>query len=164
MKRVAAAALLALSACSKESGSAGAGTGDLPPPLELPDLSGRPVRLADFKGKVVLLDFWATWCPPCIEELPDLIRLHKSLETGGFTVVGVAVEESSQADVSEFVRLHKVPYPVLYAEERPKAFRLRALPTAYLLDREGRVRQKYLGSKDAGDLKRDVESLLKEHG
>ena len=163
MNRLSLASLLLLAVgCSRSPGPVPPEKGIEPKELSLPSLAGKTVRLSDFRGKVVLLDFWATWCPPCIAEVPDLIELHKSFSSDGFTVLGVAIEEASVKDVEEFVREYKVPYPILYAEQRPKGYRIRALPTAYLLDRRGRLRQRYLGMKDPLDLRRDIRELLEE--
>lgn len=131
-------------------------------PLELPDLSGKTVRLSDYRGKVVLLDFWASWCIPCVEEIPDLIEVHNAYSSQRFTVVGIAIEEFSRTEVEEFVKKHKVPYPILYAEERPAGYKVWAIPTAFLIDRKGLLRQRYLGPKDPLMLRRDIQRLLRE--
>jgi thiol-disulfide isomerase/thioredoxin len=164
MRTLGLAALLALAACSK-AGSSPSGalpTEGEPTPFELPDMAGKKVKLSDFAGKVVLLDFWATWCPPCVEETPDLVEIHSKYAPKGFTIVGVAIEEASQADVADFIKSRKVPYPILYAEERPAGYKLRALPTAYLIDRKGRIRMRYLGEKDPTEVRRDIEAVLAE--
>ena len=81
------------------------------PPLSLPDPAGRRIALADFKGQVVLLDFWATWCEPCLYELPDLKKLQETFKPRGFTILGVSMDEEPR-DVAPFLRENKIPYPV----------------------------------------------------
>ena len=131
------------------------------PPLSLPDLQGRTVSLSEFKGKVVLLDFWATWCDPCIEELPDLKRLHATYKDRGFTMVGVSLDVLGAKAVRPFVSENKVPYPVLLSGgEPPEGYRLPGLPTAFLIDREGRIARRYIGPKLYEEVARDVEELL----
>lgn len=131
------------------------------PALSLPGLDGRPVSLADFKGKVVLLDFWATWCDPCVAELPDLKRLHNDYKEKGFSVLGVSLDEELEA-VPRFVRENKVPYPImLNGSEPPPDYPLPGIPTAFLIDRNGLIVEKYFGPKSYDRLSRDVEKVLK---
>lgn len=131
------------------------------PEIRLPDLSGRSVSLSDFKGKVVLLDFWATWCQPCIEELPELKALHAAFSARGFTVLGVSLDALGAQGVGPFVRENQVPYPVLLTGGTPpSSYPLMGLPTAFLIDRQGRLARRYLGPKTFADLAKDVEKLL----
>ncbi|GAB4460220.1 MAG: hypothetical protein OHK0029_23910 [Armatimonadaceae bacterium] len=107
-------------------------TGELP--------SGETFRLSDYKGKVVLLNFWATWCPPCIEEIPDLIRLQEKYGDKGLQVVGLSADDSLEV-AAEFAKKNGVNYPILIAP--PDVARavggVQGLPTSVLLDQEGKV-------------------------
>ncbi|MBI3551298.1 MAG: TlpA family protein disulfide reductase [Elusimicrobia bacterium] len=131
------------------------------PALSLPDLSGKPVSLSDFKGKVVLLDFWATWCGPCQEELPDLIALHEKYKAKGFTMLGVSEDSAGRDAVAEFAALNKIPYPILLSGGKdPAGWDVPGLPTAFLIDRKGRVARSYIGPRSGREFARDIESVL----
>lgn len=130
--------------------------------FSLPDLSGRPVRLSEYKGQVVLVDFWATWCLPCLEELPELKALYGEHKDGGFVIVGISMDEAGQEALARFVREYQVPYPILHAGlDEVEGFPVRGLPTAYLVDRRGFIIKKYFGFKDPEELERDVAAALK---
>ena len=146
------------------SGSGGKGSSDdkpaPAPALALPDLKGKIVSLADYKGKVVLLDFWATWCGPCAEELPDLKELQSKFGAKDFTIIGVSLDEDKRA-VSAFVKDNAVPYPILLAGENPpEGYPVTAIPTAYLIDREGIIVQKYFGPQPFEAFAADIKPLL----
>lgn len=128
--------------------------------FSLPDLQGKPVSLADYKGQVVLLDFWATWCGPCLEELPDLKRLYENYKSRGFALLAVSMDEEP-GDVSPFVKENGVTYPVLLSSgETPEGYRFPGIPAAFLISPEGRIVQRYLGQQSYGELAADVEKLL----
>lgn len=131
--------------------------------LAVADLSGKTVRLADFKGRVVLVDFWATWCDPCLQELPDLNALYRRHERKGFVILAVSVDEATRKDIAAFVAENDVPYPVLLAGGSPvKGWPVRGLPTAHLIDGEGRIVRSWFGYKDPHQLEESVQALLRE--
>jgi thiol-disulfide isomerase/thioredoxin len=138
-------------------GMAGAG-------FSIPDLAnpGRQLSLATYKDQVVLLDFWATWCPPCKTELPALNRLYDELKAKGFVVVGMTVDNGSEAQVAEAVSRFKLSYPVgLAGEDVQRAYGgIRAVPTKFLLDKKGTVAKQYLGVVPERQLRADIEALL----
>ena len=117
--------------------------------LELLDLSGRPVRLRDLRGRVVLLNFWATWCAPCREEMPGLETLARELGPRGLSVVGVNFKESRQ-EVEAFVQQHKLTFPMLLdsAGQAAKSYQVFALPVSLLVDRRGMIVGTVLGIRD----------------
>ena len=117
------------------------------PTLALKDLRGRTVRLESFRGKVVLLNFWATWCPPCRAEVPDLIALQKEHGAKGLQVVGVTCPPYTRAEVAKFVKDQKITYPILLGKEglASQLTGTDVLPTTLVLDREGRVHAKIEG-------------------
>ena len=163
MRGLALAGLLALGACGKapEPRLPAAAVGQEAPELKLPDLTGKEILLSSFRGKVVLLDFWATWCDPCREELPDLISLHQGFQGLGFSVVGVAMDADGQPVVAPFVKKHRVPYPTLLSEGLSvPGYRIFGIPLALLLDRDGVVLKEYLGPKALAEVKRDVKAAL----
>jgi peroxiredoxin len=154
---LAALSLLFLSACAAPSRNASEND------FALPDLAGKTVRLADFRGKVVLVDFWATWCQPCRESLPVYTNLSARLHDRGLVVLGI--NEDDQADgVSEFARKNGANYPVLLDARRSvyNAFHVRALPTAFIFDREGRLQGRWsnFDAATAAEETKAVDALL----
>jgi len=119
------------------------------PPLALNDLAGRPHTLADHRGKVVLVNFWATWCEPCRDEMPSMQRLQERLAGRPFAILAVNHGESA-ARVSEFVKRAAVDFTVLLDpnQEAPRAWRVRVLPASFLVDAAGRVRYSVIGELD----------------
>jgi peroxiredoxin len=119
------------------------------PDFELLDLAGQPVRLRDLRGRVVLLNFWATWCVPCREEMPALETLSRELGPRGLTVVGVNFKEA-RGDVEAFVRQHELRFPmVLDTDGRTsQLYQVFALPATFVIDRQGMLVGTVLGIRD----------------
>jgi cytochrome c biogenesis protein CcmG/thiol:disulfide interchange protein DsbE len=133
------------------------------PEIALPAVNGANWKLSEHKGKVVLVNFWATWCPPCRSETPDLVRLHDRYSGQGFTVVGIALDEQPRISVPPFLKQYKVQYPTLVpTAEFDMADAIESLPTSFLLDREGRVARTYVGRVSEAGLSTAVETLLNE--
>ena len=129
----------------------------------LKDLSGRSIALSSFKGKVVLLNFWATWCPPCRAEMPGLNKLYNELKNRGFVIVAVSTDRSI-SQVKDFLEKNKVDFPVLFDENRTaaKLYRVFSMPTTFLIDRNGTVIEKFYGeySWTEPETKGKIEKLL----
>jgi thiol-disulfide isomerase/thioredoxin len=134
-------ALLALWACGA--------TAAPPPPLELADLGGRTHRLADYRGKVVLVNFWATWCGPCREEMPSLERLRRALEGRPFVVLAVNVAEGGRI-AGDYLKTLPHGFTVLLDRDggTTKAWGARILPATYVLGPDGDVRIRHVGAID----------------
>jgi thiol-disulfide isomerase/thioredoxin len=134
-------------------------------PLKLNDLQGKAVSLQDFRGKVVLINFWATYCKPCREEMPSLERLKGRLGTRGLSVLGVAVAEEASV-VSRFLSTTPVSFPILLDGEAATMAQWKAivLPSTYLVDRRGRLRARLVGGTDweSPVLVEALEKLLNE--
>src|ERR1700760_4013758 len=133
------------------------------PELGMRKLDGGTWKMAEQRGRVVLVNYWASWCGPCWEETPGLIRLSKDLGPQGLAVVGVAVDEGGTAKVKKFVEEFRVPYPVALPEPGSQmAYGMAGVPTTILVDRVGRVAKTYVGAVRQGDFKTDVDVLLAE--
>jgi len=133
------------------------------PALAGPTLAGPRLRLADRRGQVVLLDFWATWCAPCVAELPSLARLAASRGPRGLAVVGVNIEgEAARRAVADTVREAGVRYPtVLDDGEARERYGVTALPYLVLIDRAGIVRREFRGATPAAELESAVDAVLR---
>jgi thiol-disulfide isomerase/thioredoxin len=130
------------------------------PPFTAPDLDGRPVSLAALRGKVVLVNFWATWCPPCREEIPDLIALQNKYKDR-LQIIGVSQDSGSLEEVRQFAAGHGMNYPtIMSTPEVEKLFpAIYALPTSFLLDREGHLAQKHIGQLSASLTEMETRAL-----
>lgn len=131
------------------------------PNITMTTLDGNDWSLKELTGKVVVLNFWATWCEPCRTEVPYLIKLQRELGSKGLAVAGVTLDEGTDV-VKKFVAEYKVDYPILIPSAGSPWTRLENTPTTLLVDREGRLAQKYIGAVPEDDLRRDAERLLAE--
>jgi cytochrome c biogenesis protein CcmG, thiol:disulfide interchange protein DsbE len=133
------------------------------PDFTLKDLTGKNVALSTFKGKVVLLNFWATWCPPCRAEMPALNKLYHSLKPRGLEVVSVSTDRSL-SDINDFLEKHKVDFPILFDGERSaaKLYRVFSMPTTFLIDKNGMIVEKFYGEYNwtEPETKGKIEKLL----
>ena len=113
-----------------------------PTELTLKDIEGRDVRLSDYRGKVVMVNFWATWCPPCRKEIPDLIKLQRDYGSRGLQVIGVTYPPEDLAEVRQFVREAKVNYPIALGSKETRMLfsSSEALPMTVVIGKDGRVR------------------------
>ena len=138
--------------------------GEAAPSFTLQDLNGKPVNLSDFKGKVVILDFWATWCPPCVMEIPHFIELHEQYKDQGFAMVGISLDRQGVGVVESFVQKYRVNYPILMADGQvDKAYGgITGIPTTFVIDAAGNIRQKYVGYRDKAVFEADIKALLAE--
>ncbi len=132
------------------------------PNFELADLSGKKVQLSDFAGKIVILDFWATWCGPCRAEVPDLVKLQSKYADKGVIVVGLSLDAEGASVVRPFVDEFKVNYPMLLASpETARQFGgIIGIPTTFVVDRQGRITRKFFGRVEARTFEDAIRPLL----
>jgi peroxiredoxin len=135
------------------------------PDFSLPDANGNPVTLEEYAGQVVLINFWASWCGPCREEMPHLEALHQKYEPLGFAMLGINVEEDS-AVADDFLSTTSVSFPILYDRnnEVSQLYDVIAMPSTVILDREGNLRYVHHGYEPGyeNDYHDQVRSLLRE--
>jgi peroxiredoxin len=164
---IAAIALLLLAACSPEPSIVRPavkeeGKRQNAPDFALKDVNGKLVRLSDYRGKVVLLDFWATWCGPCKMEIPWFMDFERKYKDRGFAVLGVSMDDDGWQSVKPFIQDFGVNYRVMVGDERTgdQYGGIEALPTAFLIDREGRVAVEHVGVASRRDFEDGIEELL----
>jgi len=140
------------------------GQGEKPAPgLELNDVEGRAMRLSDYKGRVVLLNFWATWCAPCRAEMPDLVKWQREYKSQGLQVIGVTYPPEELAEVRQFIKSIRVNYPVALGHERTKAIfdKGETLPITVVIDKKGMLREVIQGIIFPEEFEQKVKPLLR---
>lgn len=137
--------------------------------LLLPDLKGEEIDISQFQGKVVLLNFWATWCPPCRQEIPYLNELYKQYEDNGLVVIGISLDRGGSKEVQTFLEKHEVEYVNLLGDEEVlKAFNsipgmggsFQAIPTTFLIDRKGQICRRFVGLTEKRVFEEAIKQLL----
>jgi peroxiredoxin len=138
----------------------GVGLGQVAPDFTLPGLTGENLRLEEYRGKVVLINFWASWCGPCRQEMPILDRIHKRYEPAGFTVLGVNVEGEQEKKAIRIANELNVSFPLLFdtGQQVSEDYDLKAMPYTVLVDRDGQVRFIHHGYKP-GDENKYIDRL-----
>src|SRR5690606_8410708 len=157
--------LLYQRALPQASAALGFGATSQPAPLfTLESLDGDSVSLAALRGRVVLVNFWASWCPPCRVEMPGFERIYRERADDGFVIVGIATDVNARARIRAFLTEHDITYPTLLAT--PTVIRayggIDALPESFLLDREGRIRHRVIGFFAEPALRAAVNRMLEE--
>ncbi len=142
--------ILGLIACSggdTQTQNGSSGDDYRAPDLTLRNTDGGFVELADYKGKVVMIGFWATWCKFCRKEIPHLKEIQKEYREKDFTILGISLDSKGEKVVKPFVKKYEFNYPVLYGNKKAAtAFgKIKGLPTKFILDRQGRVKEKIVG-------------------
>ncbi len=144
--------------------NAAPGTAATPAEIAIPDLSGQSRRLSEWRGAVVVVNFWATWCPPCVTEIPAFVQLQQEWGDRGLQFVGIALDDTEPT--REFVQTHGVSYPILVGENevmqlmREMGNAIGGLPYTVVLDREGQQRYAHQGEWSLEDARRTLEPLL----
>ena len=125
--------------------------GKAAPDFQLPDLNDKEIRLSDYRGKVVFLNFWATWCKPCREEMPSMEVLYKNFEKDGLIILAVSIDRvTTKKEIPPFVKGLNLTFPVLVDSwgQTDKRYKLMGVPETYIIDREGTLREKVIGPRD----------------
>ncbi|MDE1975847.1 MAG: TlpA family protein disulfide reductase [Elusimicrobia bacterium] len=131
------------------------------PAFELADTAGQTVSLSQFKGRPVLVNFWATWCPACREEIPALESVYQRYRGAGFTILGVSVDEGGKTAVLPFLAGSPITYPVLLCDpETADAYHVYELPDSFLIGPDGKIARHYVGPIDPTDLENDILKLM----
>jgi thiol-disulfide isomerase/thioredoxin len=132
------------------------------PAWELKDVNGKTVKSSDFAGKVVVLDFWATWCPPCKAEIPGFVELQKQYGDKGLVVVGVSLDEQGPEVVTPFMKQFSMNYPVVMGDAKiVQAFGgIRGIPTTFVIDRSGKIVSRRVGFAPKETFEKEILPLL----
>jgi len=132
------------------------------PDFALKDASGKLVHLSDYKGKVVLLDFWATWCGPCGIEIPWFKEFERKYKDRGFEVVGISMDDDGWKAINPFVSDNKINYRILLGDDKTgdKYGSVEALPTTFIIDQEGRIASVHVGLTSRKDFEDAIQQLL----
>jgi len=143
--------------CTDQEGQ----TDTMAPRFSLQDINDKTVTLAQYKGSVVILEFWATWCPPCRASVPGLESLHKRYKDKGLVVLAVSVDEGGWDGVRSFMAEQGITYIVLKGtQDVTIKYQIRSIPATLILNKEGRIAKRYLGQSSEEELEKDVRSLL----
>jgi cytochrome c biogenesis protein CcmG/thiol:disulfide interchange protein DsbE len=144
------------------TGLAAVAQGQVAPDFQLKDIDGKTVKLSDYRGKAVILNFWATWCPPCKTEIPWFVDLQDKYRGQGLEVLGVALDDSSEKDIADFAKEMKMNYPVLIGKEETSDLYggVEALPTTFYIDRSGKILQSVPGLIDRKEIEDNALKAL----
>ena len=155
---IAFAALAALAGCPGAEKTAPSSSA---PDFTLPDLSGKKVRLADQKGKVVLIEFWATWCPPCRSSIPVIERLHRTYGGKGLVVLAISMDEGGWDKVKAFTAEQGITYSVLQGNDDVSTkYLVRMIPAVFLVDKQGNIAKQFIGGGSEADMEKEIKALL----
>lgn len=142
-------------------GNAGSAEKKAAPGFSLKSLNGKTIRLSDYRGKVVILDFWAIRCPPCRMQIPILVKLFQKYSHQGVMILGISVDRDQ--GLNQFTKKNNINYPILLPDGKvDKDYGgIQYIPTLFIIDPAGKIYKKYLGAQPLNTLERDIQTLLK---
>jgi len=138
-------------------------TNNLAPDFTLKLTDGKDIKLSDHKGKIIIIDFWATWCPPCRRGIPDLVEIQKKYQKD-VLIIGISLDNETKPDVVPFIKQYGINYPVVYGTmEVIKAYgNIQAIPTSFVVDQSGQIVDKHIGLVDKSAYINKITELLKK--
>jgi peroxiredoxin len=163
--RVSCAIFLSMTVCSAATPSEliPATSRKAAPDFALKDSAGSTVKLSDYKGKVVLLDFWATWCHGCQTEIPWYMQFETKYRDAGLSAIGVSMDSDGWKAVRPFIAEHKLNYPIVIGDDGiSKSYHIDSMPVTLLIDRDGRVADWHVGMVDKDAFESEIRSLLND--
>ena len=160
-------AAMALAVAADEPGSRAvlqpAGQRKPAPEIKLEDSLGKTATLAQYRGQVVVLDFWATWCHGCKQEIPWFVEFHQKYASRGLAVVGVSLDDDGWKVVKPFIETAKVPYRIVLGNNATATlYRISSMPDTFLIDRQGRLAATYNGMVDRDNIEKNIQAMLAE--
>lgn len=131
------------------------------PEFSLQDINGKTIKLSDHKNKIVILDFWATWCPPCRKGIPDLIKLQKKYKDQ-LVIIGISLDTDTKKDVVPFAKNYGINYPVVYGNQEVvnNYGGIEAIPTSFVIDKKGNIVQSFVGLMSISTYEEIIQNLL----
>lgn len=149
--------------CSGKDGRADV-AGRRAPHFTLQDIKGNTVRLKDLRGKVVLLNFFATWCGPCRQETPDFVRLYKKFNDKGFEIIGVGLDMQGAAALAPFAQYFRIPYPIVVGTRQVVVDYgdIKAVPESFFINRKGYIVKHLIGMRPIRELEETIVQLLEQ--
>jgi len=131
------------------------------PDFTLQDINGKTIKLSDYRGKVVIINFWATWCPPCLGEIPDFVKFYSAYREKGVEIIGIAVG-STKDDTRKTISEKKINYPVCMSDGKIENLYggIRAVPTTFIIDKQGNIYKKQVGSITESELTAIIKGIL----
>jgi thiol-disulfide isomerase/thioredoxin len=151
---------------SVQQSGAGKLQGQTAPDFSLASLDGKTLKLSDFRGKAVLLNFWATWCEPCKIEMPWFVELQKKYGPQGLQIVGVAMDDSGNKEIADFAKKMNVNYPIVIGKESvgDQYGGIPYLPSTFYIDRDGKVVDRIFGLVSRSEIESDIQKALASSG